>query len=750
MVRIRSREATIVGLLALFAAPCAVESRAGQPYSVVGQSTSQTAATGRRPIAERIKAANRPIRIKAEADLAPDEGLIRDLSADAQRDWPIAPPVVELPGAEPIIVTADAPPALAADAAPTLAADGEPTPAAPSEPAVVPPPAADAVAANPTTADDAGAVGEVGGVEEPAQAGVAAVEEAPSAVDGPSTAPPVAPAPRPRTAAAPRRARPTVTPQRREALLDRLRAALAEMPRPFGLIPAPAPAPAPRRVRTVAPRAPLAVAVPPTLEAAPPALESAPPADTDPSVATAVQAPSDTVPGDVAGGDALTAVPPPGAEGLAADGAVPATDGAPATDGSTVPPAATAEAATTAVAETPAADAPATEGATELAATTTPAIAVPATDAVATTGDAGEAGGEPVTDASVESAPALEAVPATETALATTEHPAEDQAPVVAPRRAAPPAVRQAPRSRAPAPLAQRARPFGRLQATLDALPRPLGILPAPRPAMRGAASQPRRDAATIARSQPRRPAPAAPASPADAELAATPDASGTGDDTSAADGASLHDRLADAGTVTDTVTDVGTDSDTDTGTPGPAALAPADAVEVAADSPAAVDESPAETALAVADDATATDAVAAAEEAAACIEVVVEGPEGGVARGEEITLRLVVRNTGTASARAVTPMFHFGRGIEPRSAAGRTGTLTRKGSVVFESLPELAPGESLEVDVVAVCEHSGAVPFRAAVWCGEGDAAEEIPLDGELRVVPGPIASAPGRGTVR
>ena len=84
MVRIRSREATIVGLLALFAAPCAVETLAGQPYSVVGQSTAQTAATGRRPIAERIKAANRPIRIKAEADLAPDEGLILDLSADTQ------------------------------------------------------------------------------------------------------------------------------------------------------------------------------------------------------------------------------------------------------------------------------------------------------------------------------------------------------------------------------------------------------------------------------------------------------------------------------------------------------------------------------------------------------------------------------------------------------------------------------------------------------------------------------------------
>jgi len=173
-------------------------------------------------------------------------------------------------------------------------------------------------------------------------------------------------------------------------------------------------------------------------------------------------------------------------------------------------------------------------------------------------------------------------------------------------------------------------------------------------------------------------------------------------------------------------------------------------AAEVAADAPASAGESPVATAPAAPETAPADEVATVVEEPAACIEVVVEGPEGGVARGEEITLRLSVRNTGTAAARAVTPMFHFGRGIEPRGAAGRVGTVTRKGSVVFESLPELAPGECLEVDVVAVCEHTGAVPFRAAVWCGEGDAAEEIPLDGELRVVPGPIASAPGRGTVR
>lgn len=719
MVRIRSREATIVGLLTLFAAPCAVETHAGQPYSVVGQSTAQTAATGRRPIAERIKAANRPIRIKAEADLAPDEGLIRDLSADARRDWPIAPPVVELPGADPIII--------AAEATPPAAAAGEPTPAMPQEPAVVPPPAADAVAANPTTADDAGAVGEVGGLEEPAPDGVAAVEEAPSAVDAPPAAAPAAPAPRPRTAAAPRRPRPAVTPQRREALLDRLRAALAEMPRPFGLIPAPAPAPAPRRTRTVAPRAPLVVA-------APPALEAAPAAATDPSAPGTAPAASDVASTDKADGDALAAVPTPAAGGLAADATAPATDEAPRTEG------VTDEAATTALAETQAPLAPAVEGTPEVAATETPATETPvtetpATDAVATTG---ATGGE-VTSA--EAVPALEAVPAGEGSLATTEQAAEEQTPVVAPRRAATPAVRQAPRPRAPAPVAQRPRPFSRLQATLDALPRPLGILPAPRPAMRGPMPQPRRDAATIARSQPRRPAPVAPeapSAPADTDVAGVADATGPTGEEATETGAAT--TVADAPAVADSGTDTAAGTTVDPqGTPAAAA----EVAAAAGDDPAATEPAP--------PGAAANDALATlVEEPAACIEVVVEGPEGGVARGEEVTLRLSVRNTGTAAARAVTPMFHFGRGIEPRSAAGRVGTVTRKGSVVFESLPELAPGECLEVDVVAVCEHTGAVPFRAAVWCGEGDAAEEIPLDGELRVVPGPIASAPGRGTVR
>jgi NAD(P) transhydrogenase subunit alpha len=58
MVRTRIPEASLVGLLAALATFCALEARGEQPYSIVGQSGPATAATGRRPLAERIKAAD--------------------------------------------------------------------------------------------------------------------------------------------------------------------------------------------------------------------------------------------------------------------------------------------------------------------------------------------------------------------------------------------------------------------------------------------------------------------------------------------------------------------------------------------------------------------------------------------------------------------------------------------------------------------------------------------------------------------
>jgi hypothetical protein len=61
MYRSRLAEATLIGCLTALASFCALNARAGETYSVVAQSDRSSAGTGRRPLAERIAAANLPI-----------------------------------------------------------------------------------------------------------------------------------------------------------------------------------------------------------------------------------------------------------------------------------------------------------------------------------------------------------------------------------------------------------------------------------------------------------------------------------------------------------------------------------------------------------------------------------------------------------------------------------------------------------------------------------------------------------------
>ena len=61
MFHSRLAEATLIGCLAALASFCALNARAGETYSVVAQSNRFSAATGRRPLSERIAAANLPI-----------------------------------------------------------------------------------------------------------------------------------------------------------------------------------------------------------------------------------------------------------------------------------------------------------------------------------------------------------------------------------------------------------------------------------------------------------------------------------------------------------------------------------------------------------------------------------------------------------------------------------------------------------------------------------------------------------------
>jgi len=891
MVRTRIPEASLVGLLAALATFCALEARGGQPYSIVGQSGPATAATGRRPLAERIKAANRPIRIASEEELAPDEGLIPALQDPAAevREWTPGPAVVEFPAGGPAAIAVD-------------------EPAEADEPGVMPPPESTAVAARPTTAEDAGLVGEASSIDTAAEADVATADPTTEEAARTEEASPPGPLPQaPRQVARvspPRRSAPRVTPQRREALLDRLRTALAEVPRPLGLIPAPPRPQASARRPSAAPRS--AVARQPVPATSLPEPLTAQPAATPTEVPSA--------------GDALaeeTVTPPVDGEsseshlaGVAESGAD--SGAAPAVEESE-PESPTEAAASAAVTES-----------------TTPTTE-PAVEAIADVGPADEPVATPVGPAAAETTDAgAVADPGTLPTEAVAEAPAV---------RRPEPAVQGQPRRqvhhqrpRATSVPQPAMTPLDRLQARLENMPRALGLVPAPRPSMH-AHQPPRRRPAQAAPVAPAAPGAVAatsePAAVAETRATAEPESTVAPTDAVAADESDAPDAAPAAPTVTAdvepepsgdagpslTVTtspseeaspttedrdplevaegdEVAATSPTETGVDGSGDLAPGlvdDPSSVVASTteestvPAPVAEpapvgdtvpaTPAvrtpprqparrtpppvarrplrdalETALAnmprplgllpqpepaaprrsvkgpsngptapralatksigtrpldtasgnepnvsraivaapptgagaEADDTTltsgndatesaapvaplSTDGAPAAETAhepatlpelpdagdvveapAAHIEVTVSGPEGSTPLGERVTLRLTVRNTGSAVATAVTPVVHFGLGLEPLGIRGRHGNFTTDGSVMFDRVAELPPGESVEVEIIAVCTSSGTIHYQGAAWCGDGEDRDVIPADASVDVAPAAVASEP------
>ena len=80
MFHSRLAEATLIGCLTALASFCALNARAGETYSIVAQSNRSSAATGRRPLSERIAAANLPI-IAATA-ATPPQGIVHPSRQD--------------------------------------------------------------------------------------------------------------------------------------------------------------------------------------------------------------------------------------------------------------------------------------------------------------------------------------------------------------------------------------------------------------------------------------------------------------------------------------------------------------------------------------------------------------------------------------------------------------------------------------------------------------------------------------------
>ena len=133
-----------------------------------------------------------------------------------------------------------------------------------------------------------------------------------------------------------------------------------------------------------------------------------------------------------------------------------------------------------------------------------------------------------------------------------------------------------------------------------------------------------------------------------------------------------------------------------------------------------------------------------ALEAAPASVEVTVDCPEETTTLGGRVTLLLKIRNTGTAPVSSVTPVVHFGAGLEPLGIRGRNGHFSADGSVMFDRLAELPAGGCVELEIVAVCTGTGTIPYRGAAWCGDGEDREIVPADDSVTVTPSAMAAEP------
>lgn len=87
------------------------------------------------------------------------------------------------------------------------------------------------------------------------------------------------------------------------------------------------------------------------------------------------------------------------------------------------------------------------------------------------------------------------------------------------------------------------------------------------------------------------------------------------------------------------------------------------------------------------------------------------------VGEGEQIVMRIAVRNVGGETAERVTATLFFAEGIEPVQAIGRSAEVY-PGEVRFEAVPQLSPGSSVDLLVTAVGTRPGSVTYRGELEC--------------------------------
>lgn len=170
---------------------------------------------------------------------------------------------------------------------------------------------------------------------------------------------------------------------------------------------------------------------------------------------------------------------------------------------------------------------------------------------------------------------------------------------------------------------------------------------------------------------------------------------------------------------------------------PVPPAAGREAAVAAAAPTPPGSDTHPAPRAIALQPDSSPAEAfgqptLADAEDAGVTTDPAVEDAVGAVparlefdvresrslvGEGEQIVMRIAVRNVGGETAERVTATLFFAEGIEPVQAIGQSAEVY-PGEVRFEAVPQLSPGSSVDLLVTAVGTRPGSVTYRGELEC--------------------------------
>ncbi len=129
--------------------------------------------------------------------------------------------------------------------------------------------------------------------------------------------------------------------------------------------------------------------------------------------------------------------------------------------------------------------------------------------------------------------------------------------------------------------------------------------------------------------------------------------------------------------------------------------------------------------------------------EAFADLKLLVNDPVAPAPVGSPVTYELTITNRGSRDAKNVLIVAQFSDGIEPESASGWNHQVV-PGQVRFETVPQIAAGQTVQLKVIARAAVAGVHRFRAEVRCEDNEARLVEEESTRYLDSPGRIAAPP------